>query len=46
MAVRTIAFITVLLISLYCVSGCSRTEKDKDRFNVLVFKHGKIAGDA
>ncbi|HAS18357.1 MAG TPA: hypothetical protein DCR39_10955, partial [Nitrospiraceae bacterium] len=46
MAVRTIAFITVLLISLYCVSGCSRTEKDKDRFTVLVFKHGKIAGDA
>ncbi|MCC6545154.1 MAG: ABC transporter substrate-binding protein [Nitrospirae bacterium] len=37
--------IPVLLLSLFFSGACTRPEKDKERPAVIVFKHGKIAGD-
>ncbi|MCC6544966.1 MAG: ABC transporter substrate-binding protein [Nitrospirae bacterium] len=46
MVFRTIASITILFILLCNACGCTRSGNDSDRSVVLVFKHGKTAGDA
>lgn len=38
-------FLTALLLTAFFAGGCTPAGRDKERGTVIVFKHGKIAGD-
>lgn len=46
MTAKTAFIVPIIFLLFFFVMGCSAPEKDKAKTIVLVFKHGKIAGDA